>query len=121
LAVFTQVKAKREDHSQFRTVMAASPSGKLLVKRRQSKGASDSEAATVAAYRSANPYASVTELAEVRAAEWAKAPDQVPYFELTVSESYSRHYRRPRRRSHSVPNPRRSAACNPPWRTLLPQ
>ena len=61
------------------------PGGELLVKRRQSKGASDREAAAVAEYRSAHPYASVTELAEVRAAERAKAPHQVPYFDLTVS------------------------------------
>jgi conjugative relaxase-like TrwC/TraI family protein len=38
----------------------------------------------VAAYRAAHPYASATELAEVRAAERGKDPHQVPYFDLTV-------------------------------------
>ena len=61
------------------------PGGELLVKRRQPKAAADREAAAVAAYRAAHPYASATELAEVRAAERAKDPHQVPYFDLTVS------------------------------------
>ena len=61
------------------------PGGQLLVKRRQSKAAADREAAAVAAYRAAHPYASATELAEVRAAERGKDPHQVPYFDLTVS------------------------------------
>src|SRR5690348_16008162 len=61
------------------------PSGELLVKRRQSKAASDREAAAVAAYLATHPYASATELAEVRAAERGKDPRQVPYFDLTVS------------------------------------
>ena len=61
------------------------PGGELLVKRRQSKAASDREAAAVAAYLAVHPYASATELAEVRAAERAKDPRQVPYFDLTVS------------------------------------
>ena len=61
------------------------PGGELLVKRRPSKAASDREAAAVAAYRAAHPYASATELAEVRAAERAKDPHQVPYFDLTIS------------------------------------
>ena len=61
------------------------PGGELLVKRRPSKAASDREAAALAAYRSAHPYASATELAEVRAAERGKDPHQVPYFDLTVS------------------------------------
>ncbi|HEY3651032.1 MAG TPA: MobF family relaxase [Streptosporangiaceae bacterium] len=61
------------------------PGGELLVKRRQAKAASDREAAAVAAYRAAHPYASATELAEVRAAERGKDPHQVPYFDLTVS------------------------------------
>ncbi len=61
------------------------PGGELLVKRRQPKAAADREAAAVAAYRAAHPYASATELAEVRAAERAKDPRQVPYFDLTVS------------------------------------
>jgi hypothetical protein len=61
------------------------PGGELLVKRRQSKAASDREAAAVAAYLAVHPYASATELVEVRAAERAKDPRQVPYFDLTVS------------------------------------
>src|SRR5690349_2228144 len=61
------------------------PGGELLVKRRQPKAAADREAAAVAAYQSAHPYASATELAEVRAAERGKDPRQVPYFDLTIS------------------------------------
>jgi conjugative relaxase-like TrwC/TraI family protein len=61
------------------------PGGELLVKRRQTKAASDREAAAVAAYRAAHPYASATELAEVRVAERGTDPHQVPYFDLTVS------------------------------------
>ena len=61
------------------------PGGELLVKRRQSKAAAEREAAAVAAYLAAHPYASATELAEVRAAERGKDPHQVPYFDLTVS------------------------------------
>ena len=49
------------------------------------KAAADREATAVAAYRAAHPYASATELAEVRAAERGKDPRQVPYFDLTVS------------------------------------
>ena len=61
------------------------PGGELLVKRRQAKKAQDREAAAVAAYQAAHPYASATELAEVRAAARAKDPHQVPYFDLTIS------------------------------------
>ncbi len=61
------------------------PGGQLLVKRRQSKAASDREAAAATAYLATHPYASATELAEARAAERAKDPRQVPYFDLTVS------------------------------------
>src|SRR5690348_2405735 len=61
------------------------PSGELLVKRRQSKAASDREAAAVAAYLATHPYASATELAEVGAGERGKDPHRVPYFDLTVS------------------------------------
>ena len=39
----------------------------------------------MAAYLAAHPYASATELAEVRAAERGKDPHTVPYFDLTVS------------------------------------
>ena len=61
------------------------PGGELLVKRRRSKAAGEREAAAVAAYLAAHPYASATELAEVRAAERITDPHQVPYFDLTVS------------------------------------
>ena len=61
------------------------PGGELLVKRRSTKATADREAAAVEAYRAAHPYASATELAEVRAAERGKDPQQVPYFDLTVS------------------------------------
>ncbi len=61
------------------------PGGELLVKRRQSKAVENREAAAVAAYLAAHPYASAVELAEVRAAERGKDPHQVPYFDLTVS------------------------------------
>ncbi|MGH3194688.1 MAG: MobF family relaxase [Streptosporangiaceae bacterium] len=61
------------------------PGGELLVNRRQSKKADERESAAVAAYLAAHPYASATELAEVRAAERGKDPRQVPYFDLTVS------------------------------------
>ena len=61
------------------------PAGELLVKRRLSKAASEREAAAVAAYLAAHPYASAIELAEVRAAERGKDPHSVPYFDLTVS------------------------------------
>ncbi|HEY7431146.1 MAG TPA: MobF family relaxase, partial [Streptosporangiaceae bacterium] len=61
------------------------PGGELLVKRRQAKKAQDREAAAVATYLAAHPYASATELAEVRAAARGKDPHSVPYFDLTVS------------------------------------
>jgi conjugative relaxase-like TrwC/TraI family protein len=61
------------------------PGGELLVKRRQAKKAQERAAAAVAAYLAGHPYASATELAEVRAAARCKDPHQVPYFDLTVS------------------------------------
>jgi hypothetical protein len=61
------------------------PGGELLLKRRQAKAARDREAAAVAAYLAAHPYASATELAEVRAAARGTDPHQVPYFDLTIS------------------------------------
>ena len=61
------------------------PGGELLVKKRRSKAAGDREQAAVTAYLAAHPYASTTELAEVRAAEGGQNPHQVPYFDLTVS------------------------------------
>ena len=60
------------------------PGGELLVARRQSRAAKEREAAAVAAFRAAHPYASATELAEVRAAARGTDPRQVPYFDLTV-------------------------------------
>jgi hypothetical protein len=61
------------------------PGGEQLVGRRRSEAAGERDAAAVAAYRAAHPYASVTELAEARAAERGEDPHQVPYFDLTVS------------------------------------
>ena len=61
------------------------PGGELLVRRRQSKATKEREAAAVAAYRAAHPYASAVELAEVCTTERGKDPHQVPYFDLTVS------------------------------------
>jgi len=61
------------------------PGGELLVKRRQSKAAAEREEAAILAYQAAHPYASATELAEVRAAGRGRDPHQVPYFDLTVS------------------------------------
>jgi TrwC relaxase len=61
------------------------PGGELLVKRRQSKTAAEREQAAVRAYLAEHPYASATELAEVRATECGKDPHQVPYFDLTIS------------------------------------
>jgi hypothetical protein len=43
------------------------------------------EQAAVAVYLAAHPYASVVELAEVRAAERSTDTHQVPYFDLTIS------------------------------------
>ena len=61
------------------------PGGEQLVSRRQPKAAEEREEAAAGAYRAAHPYASATELAEVRVAERGKDPHQVPYFDLTVS------------------------------------
>ncbi len=60
------------------------PGGELLVKRRQSKAADEREQDAAAAYLAAHPYASATELAELRAAERGTDPHLVPYFDLTV-------------------------------------
>jgi conjugative relaxase-like TrwC/TraI family protein len=61
------------------------PGGELLVKRRPSKSAAKREQAAVAAHRAGHPYASATELADVRVAERGKDLHQVPYFDLTIS------------------------------------
>ena len=60
------------------------PGGELLVKRRQSPAVGEREDAAVAAYLAAHPYATATELAEVRAAERGTDPRRVPYFDMTV-------------------------------------
>ena len=60
------------------------PGGELLVKRHQSRRVGERERAAVAAYLTAHPYASATELAEVRTAERGTDPHQVPYFDMTV-------------------------------------
>ena len=60
------------------------PGGELLVTRCQSKAADEYEQAAVAAYLAAHPYASATEVAEVRAAARGTDPHLVPYFDLTV-------------------------------------
>jgi conjugative relaxase-like TrwC/TraI family protein len=61
------------------------PGGEILAGKRQRKDAGEREEAAVAAYRAAHPYASATEIAEVRAAERGKDPHTVPYFDLTIS------------------------------------
>ena len=61
------------------------PNGEVLARRRQSKAADQREDAAVSAYLAAHPFASAVELAEVRAAERAKDPHRVPYFDLTIS------------------------------------
>jgi hypothetical protein len=61
------------------------PGGDLLVTRRQSKAAAQREQVAVTAYLAAHPYASATELAEVRASARGTDPHQVPYFDLTIS------------------------------------
>jgi hypothetical protein len=60
------------------------PGAELLVKPRQSRGVGEREQAAVAAYLAAHPYATATELAEVRAGARGTDPRQVPYFDLTV-------------------------------------
>jgi hypothetical protein len=60
------------------------PGGELLVTPRQSPVVGEREQAAVAAYLAAHPYASATELAEVRAAGRGTDPHQVPYFDMTV-------------------------------------
>jgi conjugative relaxase-like TrwC/TraI family protein len=61
------------------------PGSEQLAGRRQTKAAGEREAAAMAGYQAGHPYASATELAEVRAAARGKDPHQVPYFDLTVS------------------------------------
>jgi len=60
------------------------PGGELLVTPRQSPAAGEREQAAVAAYLAAHPYATATELAEVRAAGRGTDPHQVSYFDMTV-------------------------------------
>ena len=61
------------------------PGGELLVKRRQPEAADQREQAAVTAHLAAHPYASATELAEIRAAARGTDPHQVAYFDLTVN------------------------------------
>src|SRR5260370_30916486 len=61
------------------------PGGELLGKRRQSKTAGEREQEAVAPWLAAHPYASATEMAEIRAAEHGPDPHQGPSFALTVS------------------------------------
>ena len=61
------------------------PNGEVLARRRQSKAADQGEDAAVSGYLAEHPFASAVELAEVRAAERAKDPHRVPYFDLTIS------------------------------------
>lgn len=61
------------------------PNGEVLARRRQSKAADQREDAAVSAYLAEHSFASAVELAEVRAAERAKDPHRVPYFDLTIS------------------------------------
>ena len=61
------------------------PAGSSWSSAASPEAADEREEAAVAAYRAAHPYASATELAEVRAAERGQDPHQVPYFDLTVS------------------------------------
>ena len=61
------------------------PGGELLGQAPPVPGGSaNANEAAVAAYLAAHPYASATELAEVRAAERGTDPHQVPYFDMTV-------------------------------------
>jgi len=61
------------------------PNGEVLARRRQSKAADQQEDAAAATYLAEHPFASAIELSEVRAAERAKDPHRVPYFDLTIS------------------------------------
>ncbi len=61
------------------------PGGHVLASRRPSRAAGRREDAAVAAYLAEHPFASAVELAEVRAAERARDPHRVPYFDLTIS------------------------------------
>jgi conjugative relaxase-like TrwC/TraI family protein len=61
-----------------------SPDGEILGGRRQSKTAKEREDVAVARYARDHPYASATEVAEVRVAERGRDPKQRPYFDLTT-------------------------------------
>ena len=60
------------------------PGGEVLIKSRRSPVVGEQEQAAVAAYLAAHPYATATELAEIRAAARGTDPHQVPYFDMTV-------------------------------------
>ena len=75
----------------------------------------------MAAYLAAHPYASATELAEVRAAERGKDPHQVPYFDLTVSAVKSVSVLHASYRVCGPPGPRAAATrTRPPRSTRAP-
>jgi conjugative relaxase-like TrwC/TraI family protein len=62
------------------------PAGEVLAKRHQGRDDEQAEEAAVREFRKKHFYASVTEVAEFRAAQRAKSgPKSVPYFDITVS------------------------------------
>ena len=62
------------------------PAGEVLAKRHQGKDDEQAEETAVRQFRKKHFYASVTEVAEFRAAQRAKSgPKSVPYFDITVS------------------------------------
>src|SRR5215472_16416484 len=66
------------------------PGGERLLRPRVPKPVREREIAAVAAYLAGHPFASDTELAEVRAGERAKeAVKRVPYYDLTISAAKS--------------------------------
>ena len=66
------------------------PGGGRLLRPRVPKPVRERQTAAVAAYLAEHPFASVTELAEVRAGERAKeAVKRVPYYDLTISAAKS--------------------------------
>ena len=66
------------------------PGGERLLRLRMPKPVRERETAAVAAYLAEHPFASATELVEVRAGERAKeAVKRVPYYDLTISAAKS--------------------------------
>ena len=63
------------------------PDGEMLLRPRAAKSVQDREDAAVAAYTAEHPFASATEIAEVRAAERAKqTAERVPYYDMPLNE-----------------------------------